>query len=120
MIPDITITPFKILLSVFVIFAWSRAFFRFREKTIGFGGLFVWTLLWAGAFVAIYVPGKTDFLAKLLGVNRGADAVFTLSIIILFYAAYRFYAQLNRLRKDLTTLVQRLARQRTEKDRDRS
>ncbi len=109
------LTPFKVILSIFVIFTWTRVLKRYHERTFTIGEFLVWTLLWGGGVVAIYIPGKTDFIARLLGVGRGADAIFTLSILTLFYIIYRLYAQIYALRRDVTKLVQRLARERTER-----
>jgi hypothetical protein len=108
-------TPFKVLMTVFVVFAWSRAFFRYQDKTFTWKELLFWTLLWGAALIFIYTPGKTNFIARLIGVGRGADAIFTVSILVLFYIVYRLYAQVDKIERDITELVRRLALERRKK-----
>jgi len=99
----------KILFSLFALFAWSRAVIRFYTKDLNLKELFFWSLLWLAMIVLVFVPGKTNFLAKILGMERGNDAVFFLGIVALFYASYRLYVKANEQEKEITKLVRALA-----------
>ena len=59
--------------------------------------------------VLVYIPGKTNFVAKILGMERGNDAMFFLAIAGLFYASYRLYVKTNTQEKEITKLVRALA-----------
>lgn len=106
---DIVITPIRVIFTLFAIFAWSRAYLRWREHTFSYKELFFWTIVWVAVIVLIFTPGKTDFIARQLGVGRGSDAFFAIGIVILFYMVYRLYAIVDRLEKDFTKIVRILA-----------
>lgn len=106
---DIVVTPIRAIFTLFALFAWSRAYLRWRERTFSYKEFFFWTVVWAAVVVFIFTPGKTDFIARSLGVGRGSDAFFAIGIVILFYMVYRLYAQVDELEKELTKLVRQLA-----------
>lgn len=108
-ISSLSLSPIKIILTLFAIFAWSRAFLRFKEKTINFKELAFWTLVWVATIAIVYLPGKATVLAKLLGVGRGFDAMVFIAIISLFYAVYRLYVRSNEQEQELTRLIREIA-----------
>lgn len=99
----------KILLTIFALFAFSRALIRFYNKDLNLKELIFWSVLWLGLTFLVFVPGKTNFLAKILGMERGNDAMFFLGIVALFYASYRLYVKSNEQEKEITRLVRALA-----------
>ena len=99
----------KILLTLFALFAWSRAVIRFYSKDLNLKELIFWSFLWLLMIVLVFIPGKTNFLAKILGMERGNDAMFFLGIVALFYASYRLYVKSNEQEKEITRLVRALA-----------
>jgi len=99
----------KIIFTVFALFAWSRAIIRFYSKDLNIKELFFWSFVWALMIVLVYIPGKTNFLARILGMERGNDAMFFLAIAGLFYATYRLYVKSNEQEKEITKLVRALA-----------
>ncbi len=99
----------KILFTIFAVFAWSRAIIRFNAKDLNFKELIFWSLIWILMIVLVFVPGKTNFLAKMIGMDRGNDAMFFLAIVALFYASYRLYVKSNEQEKEITKLVRALA-----------
>lgn len=99
----------KIVFTLFALFAWSRAVIRFYSKDLNLKELVFWSLLWLGMIILVFVPGKTNFLAKVLGMERGNDAMFFLGIVALFYASYRLYVKTNEQEKEITRLVRALA-----------
>lgn len=103
------LAPIKIIFTLFAIFAWSRAIIRFRGKDLNYKELIFWSLIWGTMIVLVFIPGKTDFLAKIIGMERGNDAMFFLGIVALFYATYRLYVKGNEQDKEITKLVRALA-----------
>ena len=99
----------KILFTLFALFAWTRAIIRFYHKDLNLKELAFWTILWLGMIILVFVPGKTNFLAKMLGMERGNDAMFFLAIVALFYTSYRLYIKSNEQEKEITRLVRALA-----------
>lgn len=103
------IAPIKVIFTVFVIFAWSRAFLKFRNKSMNAKEIVFWTILWVSITIAIFIPGKTTVLAHLLGMDRGFDAMILIGVITLFYAVYRLYTKANENEQVITELVRQIA-----------
>jgi small membrane protein len=101
----------QVVVVLFALYAASRAVGRFRKGTIGLGELMLWLVFWAAVGVVVLVPNATNTVARFLGVGRGADAVFYLSLVGLSYAFFRLYLRLRHLEQELTLLVRRLALQ---------
>ena len=113
------IVPIQIIFIIFVLFAWSRAFLRFRERQMNAKEIVFWTILWASITLAIFIPGKTTVLARLLGMDRGFDAMILIGMITLFYAVYRLYAKANENEQVITELVRQIALANTLKSKSR-
>lgn len=103
------VPPIKIIFTVFALFAWSRAILRFREKSMNAKELVFWSLLWLSMIIAVYIPGKAFILARLLGLDNGLDALFFISVVVLFYSVYRLYVKSNENEQVITDLVRQLA-----------
>ena len=65
--------------------------------------------IWAAAIVAIANPDQLTHLANLLGIVRGADIVFYVLTLAFVAVSFFLYAQLLRLRRDLSTLASHVA-----------
>lgn len=103
------IASVKILFTIFALFAWSRAFARFRQGLLNVKEMIFWTLLWGGLTVLVFIPGKSDLLARILGMKRGLDAMFFIGMVILYYAIYRLYAIATNHEKQMTELIRKIA-----------
>jgi hypothetical protein len=99
----------QFLVVAFSLYAGTRALARFRRGVIGLTELGVWLLFWLAVAVCVLVPDITQRVARLLGVGRGADAVFYLSLVGLSYAFFRLYLRLRLMEQQITVLVRRLA-----------
>jgi hypothetical protein len=104
-------TPFQVLaltllagaLAVEVRRCWPRP----RRRRAGW-----WRgALLAAAAVAIVEPSLVQWLAVLLGVGRGADAVLYLVALAFLLVSFYFYARYVRLQRQLTQVVRHLALQ---------
>jgi len=113
------IAPIKVIFTIFVLFAWSRAFIKFRYKSMNAKEITFWTILWTSITLAIYIPGKTTLLANLLGMDRGFDAMVLIGMITLFYAVYRLYTKANENEQVITELVRQIALANTLKKKSR-
>lgn len=109
----------KILFTLFAVFAFSRAIIRFNSKDLNFKELIFWSLIWLSMIVLVFIPGKTNFLAKTIGMERGNDAMFFLAIVALFYASYRLYVKSNEHEKEITRLVRNLALKNVKKEKEK-
>jgi hypothetical protein len=99
----------QILIIIFVIFAWSRAFLRMRGKSISIGEFLFWSFIWiAIIFMAIF-PDVVSGLSNMVGVGRAVDLVMYISVTLLFYLLFRLYVKIDIQSKEITKLVRELA-----------
>jgi len=59
------------------------------------------------AMIFIFFPDLTNAIAHRLGVGRGADLVFYLSIIIFWFVILKLYARIRKLEKIVTEVVRK-------------
>jgi len=103
----------QILVVTFALFALSRVFARFRSRLITLVEFMTWSGFWAAVAVLVLVPKLSQWFAKLLGVGRGADAVFYTAIVVLFYLFFRIYSKIRAQEYQITLLVRKLALERS-------
>jgi hypothetical protein len=66
-------------------------------------------LIWLAAGLTIADPDLTQRLATAVGINRGADLVFYLFVLLFIVVSFYFYARHVRTQRLLTELVRHLA-----------
>lgn len=99
----------QLLFVLFAIFVLSRIVVRFRLHTIGLKELIWGICFWSAVVICVMVPGITQWFARILGVGRGADAVFYFGLVGLSYAMFRLYFRCRHLEHQMTALVRELA-----------
>lgn len=99
----------QVLISLFGFAAFGATLRRFKKGTIGRIEFVLWTVLWIAVVVLVWNPTVTNRVAGILGVGRGADAVFYVSIVLLFFAVFRLYGRLENLEHKLSELVKKIA-----------
>lgn len=66
-------------------------------------------MVWLAAAVAIWWPELTVYLANAVGIQRGADLVLYLFVLVFLGAGFYFYSQSVRLERQLTDVVRHVA-----------
>lgn len=95
------------IIILFVLFALSRLILQFKNSTISVLELMTWSIFWTIVIVVTLVPKITNYVANILGVGRGTDAVIYLALILLFYGIFRIGVKLENIESDITRLVRR-------------
>lgn len=101
----------QILITIFSVLVIAKAFGKFQKKEVHGKTVLLWSLFWIVAIFLVWQPNLTNYLAAFLGVTRGADAVFYLSLVVIFYLLFRVFAKIERIEADITTLVREIALQ---------
>lgn len=101
----------QILITIFSVLVIAKAFGKFQKKEVHGKTVLVWSLFWIVAIFLVWQPNLTNYLAAFLQVTRGADAVFYLSLVVIFYLLFRVFAKIERIEADITTLVRENALQ---------
>lgn len=106
---DLWLLPIQIILVLFLFFALSRVVLRLKDGGLSFGGFLFWFALWALAIVSVLRPDFTTFLARKIGIGRGADVVLYSSIVVLFYLIFRTNVIIENLKQEITRLIREIA-----------
>ncbi|MDP3784662.1 MAG: DUF2304 family protein [bacterium] len=97
------------LITILALIAFIGVIRRFKRGAISRAGFLFWMILWIVAGALVWVPQVTNRVASLLGVGRGADAVFYISVALLFYTVFRLYGKIENLEHQLSDLVKKIA-----------
>lgn len=97
------------ILSFFILFALSRVVLQVRQTKLTLGGFLFWSGLFIFALAGVLEPNITTYVARFLGIGRGADAVIYASIALLFYLIFRLSIALEDTRREISELVRRIA-----------
>ena len=89
-------------------------FLRFRERVIPPRAALFWALVWILASIGIIHPATTTKLASFFGVGRGVDVIVYLAISVLFYLVFRIYVMIEDIRREITSLIRKIALEETE------
>ncbi len=103
------LSTIQAVISVFALFALSRAALRWRDRSIGIFEFLLWTGVWTVLLVLVFVPDVTTIISRWWGISRGIDSILYASIIALFYLVFRLYAKLDPRRQEITGIVRYLA-----------
>lgn len=99
----------QIVLSIFFLVAILKAIGRARDKEIPWSEAIVWIFFWVAAFVILLKPDFSYYLAHILGVGRGADAVMYVSLAVIFFIIFRLFVRLEKIERDITKIVRKIS-----------
>jgi small membrane protein len=102
----------KILAAGFAVYALRRLIARYRKGGTLTLEFIIWIAVWGGVGVVVFIPQKTDVVARWLGVGSGFNALTFITIVGLLYAVYRLYSRVQTVERDLTRLVRAAALER--------
>jgi hypothetical protein len=95
----------QIIITLFVIINLINLFKNFHKyKKITF---FSWCILWLLILISVWIQNSLTLTANFLGIGRGADFAFYVSILILFYFIFRITSRLEKIEKNITALVRK-------------
>lgn len=95
----------QIVLVLFFLFVILKVLRRFRTGDIRGVEAVGWVFFWLVAAAVVSNPNSTLFLAKILGVGRGVDAVIYLSIALLFFLVFKIFVRLEKIERHITLLA---------------
>ena len=107
--------PIKILLIAIALGVLYRVYQQYRADKVSVGWFFMWTIFWALVIVVTLVPEATNKVANVVGVGRGADLIIYLSLVLLFFFAFRTAVIQDQQHKELTGLIRKLANKNAKK-----
>jgi len=99
----------QILGIVFALFAFSRAYLRFKDNKLTKNEFVFWALIWFVVIIISIVPNILGLFSNILGIQRGMDLIIVISVVVLFYLIFRLYVQLEGVKREITALVRKVA-----------
>ena len=109
--------PFQLVAIIVAAFALSRVILRLKEKKITIKEFIFWAVIWIVILVISSIPRIPDFFSSRFGIERGADFLIYLSIILLFYLLFRMYVKVEQMEQNITEVVRHVAIQEKKKKR---
>jgi hypothetical protein len=103
------ITILQVIMIIFALFAWSRAFLRIRDKEISVREFLFWSTIWVTTITVAVYPDVMWAITDLLGIGRAVDVLIYVSILLLFYLMFRVYVNTEKQSQQITKLVRELA-----------
>ncbi len=94
---------------LFALFALSRVILQLKRRNININEGLFWIFVWSFVIILLIYPEFFKYIADILGVGRGVDAIIYISIVVLFYLIYRIYAKIDQLERQITYLVREIA-----------
>ncbi len=110
----------QLFILVIVLAVWWRLYRRLQARELTVVEFVEWFLLWVAVAVVAMVPDVTSYLARLVGVGRGVDLVTYLALLLVFYLVFKLFVKLEKIERQFTSLVQKLALREPESDQERS
>lgn len=99
----------QILVTLFSALIIGKALSKLKSREAHMYTVLAWIIFWLFVVFLIWQPDLTNYLAAFLQVTRGADAVFYLSLIIIFYLFFKIFVTIEKIESDITTIVRNTA-----------
>lgn len=99
-------TGIQILLLTGIAFISLYFFIRWKKRVLDI--LLLAAMILCAAVFVVW-PDLTQSLAKTLGVGRGADLVFYLSILIFWFVVLKMYSRIRKLEQMITQIARKEA-----------
>ena len=103
---------FQYILLIIILFVFVQTVRKFKARKISLREFLFWIIFWVAVGAVVALPQITSFLAERLGVGRGADLVVYGSLIFVFYMIFRIFSRQNKIEKDISKLVEEIAKKR--------
>jgi len=103
------IDALQIVVTIFALFALSRAILRFKDSKITRGELFFWSIIWAAVIALVFMKQHLGFLSTFFDIERPVDVIVYASIILIFYLIFRMLVKIERIEQEITAIVRKQA-----------
>ena len=97
----------------------GRTFLQFRRGKRSMRGMVIWTIFWFIIIVLAVIPNPVSFkIAEILGFKSNINAVIFVALGLLFLLVFYLSSSLDRIERQMTELVRKLAIKEAEKRED--
>ncbi len=93
-----------------IVFFLLRLLFQKKKNNISGTEFFLWQFFWIFSILVIVFIKQIDYLVALLGFSSaGIDVLLYLSIVIMFYLLFKIRIKMEKMEKEITILVKKIA-----------
>lgn len=97
---------FLVILVLLIIY---RVIIKWRQGFLAFRDAIFWMGFWLVVGSIVLVPETTSFMARMVGVGRGADLVVYLSVVLIFYIIFQITVKIEKIERNITKIVRQVA-----------
>lgn len=97
----------QIILSILIFLIIFRLVLKFKKTELEITKFLIWVIFWSLTIVALWIPGLLTQIANFFGIGRGADLIFYISLLIIFYLIFKIYIKFEKIEKDITKIVRK-------------
>ncbi|MBU4332087.1 DUF2304 family protein [Patescibacteria group bacterium] len=102
--------PQQIIAIILILIIFSRIVVRFRRKEISKKEFGIWTVFWLLALGVVLFLRQVDAFVRSIGiVGRGIDVIVYVSIALIFYLIFRIIVRLDKIEREITRVVRKVA-----------
>lgn len=94
---------------IFALLVILRTYSQYKKEIVSRYWLLAFSFLWILIGVAAIIPHITDDIARFVGVERGADMLVYVAVLVLLYAVYRLFVRVQKMHEEITELVRQIA-----------
>lgn len=96
----------------------GRTLYQFRQNKRGVTSTVLWSVFWGTIIVLAVIPNPVSFkIASLLGFKSNINAVIFVALGWLFLLVFYLSTTIDRLEKQMTELVRKLAIEQSKKEK---
>ncbi|MDA2921755.1 DUF2304 family protein [Patescibacteria group bacterium AH-259-L07] len=92
-----------------ILFVVSRLAVRLKSRQVSVLNFLIWLVFWIAATGIILYPEASSYIARALGVGRGADVVIYISLILIFYFIFYITVRLRIIEQQITGIVRKIS-----------
>lgn len=99
----------QVLLVILILFVISRLIVRLKNKQVGILTFLIWLIFWIGGTAIVLYPEASSYVARILGVGRGADVIVYFSLILIFYFVFYITVRLRTIEQQISKIVRKIS-----------
>lgn len=107
---------FQIALIAFSLFGILHVSRQYKDQKVSVYWFLIWFVFWLIVIAVALFPEATDIIANYVGVEKGADLIAYIAIVVLSYSMYRVLVRLERIRQEMTDLTRKIAIEKEKKN----
>ncbi len=100
----------QIIALLVLLYLFFKVYRDYSDGRLDWQGVVAWTIIiTVFALIALFPIQLSGTIKRLLGLGRGLDALFVVSIGLLFFLVFDIYLRIDRTEREITELTRKVA-----------